>query len=1140
MRQALLSLAVLTIVGTRVCHSGQDPRAGLELSPDGPRLVSQLGHASALNAVSFSSDGTYVLTGSQDGTVRLWHRETGLEIRTYPQVSRPGPEMSLFDPVFSPSGKEIATGGLANHAYLWDVATGREIRRFSSHRDIVGAVAFSPDGSFLLTGSADGSAALWDRHRSRPLHRFSGGFASDKFVGFSSDGRYVVTAGSAFQGPFANQDVLVIWSMSGEELSRLVWDGALLQDVTISEVAPLLAVATLDGTVALVSLESGEAVGELRDPGVTAVSFLPDGHHLVTANGQSATLWSLASGRAVGRLRASGHDPVAVAASRDGRYVVTGGKDRTARLWAVESLREQTRLEGKASEISALAFSPDGRTLYTATPHQSVSAWSLESGRATSILQPRTETAAIALSPDGKYAALAGGGQATVVDLATGKEIQRMTGPFEPHSRISFSPDGTELTAVDHGQLTAEGAYAPRLRKWSVADGRELEARSLESATFTGVVHSPDGHYMAMAYTRISISGPPRSADGPSVFAVDLSVPGAIEFKSHLVLVDLLTGKRAELEGEFAESLAFSPKGQWLASGHIDGTAQVWSTRDGRELMRLTGHPGPVSAVAFSPTKPYLVTGSADLTRVWDVKQGREIARLLSPAPDAWTVVEPEGRFDSWNLDAVQGLHWVIPEEPLTPLPLEIFMRDYYEPRLLPRLLAGERLPPIRDLTELNRLQPQVAITRIDPVPDHADQVHVSVEVESQSRMAPGQGGRMTSGVYDLRLFRDGRLVAQWPLLPEKPSGQLSITTPEALRAWQDASIITRDGRAAKQFTVRLPHQRDLDTVVFTAYAFNADRIKSLTARKMYEPPVGLAPIKGRAYVISVGVTTTQDPYWTLDFAGADARLLRDRLTSALRHGGAYASVVPVTLVNRPVGPFGGAKSETPIQPTKANIRGVLKLLAGGEAAPAPGVRLPDSVRGQLQPVAPQDLVILSFAAHGVRDAKGLFFVLPYDIGSGSHGLVTEALRKQAISSEELSLWLRGVDAQVVLILETCYSSSAVEGGGFKPGPLGDRGLGQLAYDKGMPVLVSSQSSSWEVGGHGLLAYALAIERLGTALRPSQETTLTDALTYAAARVPILYAERIGRTEEVEQPTLFNFKRREKIVLKGGRAGVQE
>jgi WD40 repeat protein len=1129
MRRSLTTLALLAVIGAMSSFSGQDhlvdpTRATL-------RLVSQLGHTDVLTAVAFSADGRRILTGSGDGTVRLWDPQTGLEIRSFGKASIHGTDMTLDSPVFSPSGKEIATGGIHNHASLWDIATGQEIRRFGVHQDMVGAVAFSSNGRYLLTGSADGSAALWDREKIEPLYVFSGGFSPDMFVGFSADGRYIVAAGSAFEGGIAEQDVLVCWSISGKERFRLVWDGVGLRYVAISDVSPLLAVTTDDQTVTLVSLESGQAVGQFRDPGVGSVAFLPDGQHIVTANGQAATVWSVASGQAVQRLVASGHGPTVVSASRDGRYVLTGGKDRTARIWALDSGVERMRLEGKATRVNALAFSADGQTLHTATPFHSISAWSLVSGKAASIFQSHLDSEAIVFSPDGRFVALGRSGGATVVSLDTGSEIQHIDGSFELQPPMAFSPDGKELIAVDHGQLLPQGGYAPRLRRWSVATGQEREADRLQNAVFSGIAYSPDERYMAMAYLTMSRSGP---IPGTGRAKLDLSVPGIIDVQSPLVLIDLRTNQRIELEGEFTQALAFSPNSELLATGHIDGDARVWSVRDGREVWRFSGHPGAVRAVAFSPTMPILATGSADMTRLWDMKQGREIARLLSPTPGAWTVVDLGGRFDSYDLEAVQGMHWVVSDDPLTPLPLEVFMRDYYEPRLLPRLLTGEALPAIRDIGQLNRVQPHVEITHIDVVPGHSDEVQITVEAESQSRTFPSgyQKLPITSGVYDLRLFRDGQLVAQWPSPAEQPSGHLTITTSEALQAWRDASVITRDGRSIRTFLVRLPRRPNLDTVEFTAYAFNADRIKSVTARKTFRLPAPPSPELGRAYVISVGVTTTQDPYWSLDFAGADARLLRDQFTAVLRQSGAFADVVPVTLVNRPVGPFARGSNETLVQPTKANIRAVLRLLAGQDVAPVLRNQFPESVHEHLQPVAPQDLVVLSFSTHGVRDDRGLFYLFPYDIGSGSGGVVTKALQQQAISSEELSLWLRGIDAQVVLILGTCYSFSAVEGGGFKPGPLGDRGLGQLAYDKGMPVLVSSQSSSWEVGGHGLLAYALGVEGLRKAMQQSEPMTLTDVLQYAEARVPALYTERIGGTEAVEQPVLFDFRqKKQEIVL---------
>src|SRR5262249_32312194 len=89
---------------------------------------------------------------------------------------------------------------------------------------------------------------------------------------------------------------------------------------------------------------------------------------------------------------------------------------------------------------------------------------------------------------------------------------------------------------------------------------------------------------------------------------------------------------------------------------------------------------------------------------------GRDICLLLlQDKQQTWVVVAPDGRFDTnIELEEAAGAHWILSSDSFNPLPLEIFMRDYYEPRLLPRLLAGEQLPKLRSLASLNRVQPLV------------------------------------------------------------------------------------------------------------------------------------------------------------------------------------------------------------------------------------------------------------------------------------------------------------------------------------------------------------------------------------------------------------------------------------------------
>src|SRR5690606_21452822 len=134
----------------------------------------------------------------------------------------------------------------------------------------------------------------------------------------------------------------------------------------------------------------------------------------------------------------------------------------------------------------------------------------------------------------------------------------------------------------------------------------------------------------------------------------------------------------------------------------------------------------------------------------------------------------------------------------------------------------------------------------------------------------------------------------------------------------------------------------------------------------------------------------------------------------------------------------------------------------------------------KLRPVEPEDTLIVTFAGHGYADRSGIFYLLPNDIGTATDGLGGENVSK-LISSDELSLWMRDITAaEMIMVIDACYSSTAVQGEGFKPGPMGSRGLGQLAYDKGIRILSATQADNvaLELGSlkQGLLTYVLLEE----------------------------------------------------------------
>jgi WD40 repeat protein len=110
----------------------------------------------ANTSAQYSPGGEYVLSGEKE-TLRLRDANSGRIIRTFVDEGT-----GQIDAVaFSPDGKYILSGSMDGKIRLWDVRTGAQLRQFVGHSEEVASVAFSPDGKHVLSGG-DASTRLWD------------------------------------------------------------------------------------------------------------------------------------------------------------------------------------------------------------------------------------------------------------------------------------------------------------------------------------------------------------------------------------------------------------------------------------------------------------------------------------------------------------------------------------------------------------------------------------------------------------------------------------------------------------------------------------------------------------------------------------------------------------------------------------------------------------------------------------------------------------------------------------------------------------------------------------------------------------------------------------------------------------------
>ena len=98
----------------------------------------------------------------------------------------------------------------------------------------------------------------------------------------------------------------------------------------------------------------------------------------------------------------------------------------------------------------------------------------------------------------------------------------------------------------------------------------------------------------------------------------------------------MLFRSQAQLTGHHGPvaAVAVAADGTGAVSGGRDGTVRVWDLATGQQQAQLTGHHGPAMAVAVTADGTRAVSGGYDGTvRVWDLATGHEVAHWTGDYP---------------------------------------------------------------------------------------------------------------------------------------------------------------------------------------------------------------------------------------------------------------------------------------------------------------------------------------------------------------------------------------------------------------------------------------------------------------------------------------------------------------------------
>ncbi|ORE02465.1 WD40 repeat-like protein [Rhizopus microsporus var. microsporus] len=301
-------------------------------------LIYTLEHSSVVCCVKFSLDGRLLAAGCNRVTY-IYDVSNGLKICTLQDdaITQEG-DLYIRSVCFSPDGRFLATGAEDKQIRIWDISTKRIRNVLLGHDQDIYSLDFSRDGRILASGSGDRTTRIWNMADGKCLHVLAVNDLNQKDPGVTS--------------------------------------------VAISYDGRLVATGSLDKMVRVWNIQSGQLMEQLeghRDS-VYSVAFMPNENELISGSlDKTIKLWRLGTNMNRGFVHSNsstarnpckmtfvGHKDfvLSIACTYDGKWIISGSKDRSIQFWDPKTGQPQFMLQGHKNSVISVAVATNGRPLF--------------------------------------------------------------------------------------------------------------------------------------------------------------------------------------------------------------------------------------------------------------------------------------------------------------------------------------------------------------------------------------------------------------------------------------------------------------------------------------------------------------------------------------------------------------------------------------------------------------------------------------------------------------------------------------------------------------------------------------------------------------------------------------------------------
>ena len=442
-----------------VCSLRDNTVAICSLSDREPRHI-LAGHTNDVSSAAYNRDGTRIVSGSWDGSIRLWD-VAKYAIGVAPVLRGPDSPGGVTSPdcdsaafhhdgsrllsvVCSSGTIKVERTDTRNHLYdvLFSKTTGSRY------------VAFSPDGSAILAGNDSENGVtmrLWDATTGSLRARFS-----------ELRYHYAMEDGDMWQGVLGYMP----HSFGGHSSSAM-----------FSPDSQYLVTGSHSGAIRVSSVATGKLIRRFaeHEAGIHCVAFSLDANRIATGSKNGLiTVWDANTGASLATWYGDFETMYSVAFSPVDGLIASGGG-----VWNADTGESLQSFSGHLGPVSLVAFTPAGDVVISSSRDNTMRFWDVGTGDCLQVFHPETWVRTIELAPDG-----------TGIIVSGGRRIQlwaSLDADAQPSTTLPWLPRRTwPIYYIEDGWIFSLAPTQRRRLCWVPADRRELKAWFAHTAVLGG------------------------------------------------------------------------------------------------------------------------------------------------------------------------------------------------------------------------------------------------------------------------------------------------------------------------------------------------------------------------------------------------------------------------------------------------------------------------------------------------------------------------------------------------------------------------------------------------------------------------------------------------------------------------------